>query len=56
MPIMDPNQMHTDLYLCVDEKFRYKYHARKLMCKLREVYGKENSHNLYKEYGHKGHT
>ena len=49
-------KMHTDLYICVDEKFKYKYHARKLICKLREVYGKENSHNFYREYGFKGHT
>lgn len=48
--------MHTDLYVCVDEDNKYKYHARKLMCKLREVYQKDNSHVFYKEYGRKGHS
>ena len=56
MPVVDKEAMHTDLMLCVDDEFVYKYHARKLMCKLRDVYGKDNSFAFYKEYGAKAHT
>jgi len=42
--------MYTDLLVCVDEDFPYIYHARKLMCKLRQTYHKDNSWLFYKEY------
>lgn len=54
--IIDPQRLHTDLYVCVDEENDYKYHARKLIAKLREVYHKENSHVFYKEFSRKALT
>lgn len=42
--------MYTDLLICCDEDFPYLYHSRKLICKLRQMYGKQNSWFFYKEY------
>jgi protease II len=56
MGVLDHESLHTDLYLCVDEEFPYKYHARKLVAKLREIYNKENSYVFYREFGRKGYT
>jgi hypothetical protein len=56
MPLIDKNVMNTDLFICVDEDFAYKYHARKLICKLRSVYNKENSFIIYNEYNSKAFT
>jgi hypothetical protein len=48
--------MVTDLLICVEDDFKEKYHAQKLICKLRQIYNKENSFNFYQEYGLKAHT
>ena len=50
MPIADSRAMNTDLMICVDEEFPYIYHARKLICKLRQIFHKDNSWIFYKEY------
>ena len=34
-------QMITDMMITADEKFIHGYHARKLMCKLRDVMSKD---------------
>ena len=56
MPIIDDSQMMTDLMISVDEDFPYVYHARKLMCKMRSTYNKENSWIFYKEFATKSMT
>lgn len=55
-PVVDKTSLHTDLLVCVDEDFHLKYHARKLICKLRELYHRDNSFVFYQEYGRKAHT
>lgn len=47
------NKNFTDLLVTVEENFKYSYHARKLLCKLREVYLKDPSYIFYKEYASK---
>jgi hypothetical protein len=56
MPMVDETQMMTDLMMTVDEEFPYIYHARKLTCKFRSIYHKENSWLFYKEYREKSMT
>lgn len=48
--------MMTDLMISVDEDFPYVYHARKLMCKMRSTYNRENSWIFYKEFATKSMT
>ena len=50
MPVTDARALNTDLMVCVDQDFPYVYHSRKLICKLREVYNKDNIWIFYKEY------
>ena len=56
MPPIVKSQMHTDLLISVDEEFPYLYHSRKLICKLRELYNKDNSWIFYREFGRKSMT
>ena len=53
MPVIDHQSLHTDLLICVDEDFEHIYHARKLICKLRQIYNRENSWIFYREYPRK---
>lgn len=39
--------------MCNDEEFHLKYHGRKLIAKMREVYTKDNSQVFYKEFPRK---
>ena len=47
--------MVTDLLVTADEEFLYGYHARKLICKLREVMAKDKRLGFvfYKEFPEK---
>ena len=56
MPIMDMDQLHTDLLICADEEDAYLYHSRKIISKLRQVYNKENSWLFYREFPRKAYT
>jgi len=56
MGVFDPKLMQTDLLICVDERNPLKYHALKLVAKLREIYDRDNSFVFYKEYGYKAHS
>ncbi len=53
VPFLDETQMHTDLLVCVDENNPMKYHARKLIAKIRSVYEKDNSWAFYNEFREK---
>ena len=48
--------MLTDLLLTTDEENDLIYHSRKLICKLRSVYEKDNSWIFYKEFKQKSMT
>lgn len=43
----------TDLLVTVDERHNYGYHARKLMCKLRETMKDKNSYIFYNQFPNK---
>lgn len=43
----------TDLLLTCDENYPYAYHCKKLICKLRELYSKDEANIFYKEYSNK---
>lgn len=45
-----PYKINTDILLTVDADFKYVYHSRKLMCKLREVGDPKTGYMFYKEY------
>ena len=48
--MFEPEGMTTNLLLTCDKDYRYKYHSRKLMGKLRQLLKKENSWLFYNEY------
>ena len=56
MPTIDETAMNTDLLICADEENKHKYHSRKLTCKLRGQFNKDNSWIFYKEYNEKAIT
>lgn len=43
-------KLNTDLLLSVDEDFIHKYHSRKLIAKLREVFLKNKTNLFYREF------
>jgi len=51
MPLaMESNRPITDMLVTCDEEWPYKYHARKLMCKLRETSIMDPMYAFYREY------
>ena len=50
IPVLDESSLYTDLLVCVDGENPLKYHSRKLMGKLRQHFGKDNSWVFYKEF------
>lgn len=45
----------TDLLICCEDN-PHKYHARKMIAKLREVYAKEPLYAFFREFGSKMYT
>ena len=48
--VMDENRPITDILLTVDAESPYKYHARKLISKIREVGNKDPLYAFYREF------
>ena len=48
--VLDENRPLTDILLTVDAASPYKYHARKLIAKLRDVAYKDPLYAFYHEY------
>jgi hypothetical protein len=51
-----PNRPITDLLLCVDAEDPLKYHSRKMVCKLRDIYQKEPLYAFYREFSARMYT
>jgi hypothetical protein len=43
----------TDIFLCCEEQHKYKYHSRKMIAKLREVYAYDPMFAFYREFSSK---
>lgn len=45
-----PHRPITDLLFCVDAQSPLKYHSRKMICKLRDIYQEDALYAFYREF------
>ena len=50
------NRPITDLIFCTDVNDKMKYHSRKMICKLRDIFGEEPLYSFYREFPEKMYT
>ena len=50
------NRPITDLLICCEEQYNFKYHSRKMIAKLREVYASDPLYAFFREFPSKMYT